>query len=1399
MTHLMTAKLKQVALMLLMAVLPLAAAAQDDRGLLQGFIEDNLSTEGRAVRIEGFAGALSSEATLELLTIADEDGIWLTLKDVTLNWSRLALLRGRLEVTKLSAGEILVPRFPKPQQSVDIPDAEATGFSLPDLPVAINVEEVAANRIVLGAPLLGEEVSLSLAGSLQLDDGVGNAKLDVTRLDRSSDKVALDVRYSNADHQLGVDLTVTEDAGGLASRLMGIPGAPPLKLTVLGDDPLEDFTAEIALETDGEQRIGGTVAVQSPAPDPAAPDAPTPLQFSVDIGGDIAPVFAPEYRAFFGREIALTVRGSKPADGGLGIDVLSLKSAALTLDGTLQLGADNWPRSFDLTGRLASANGDAVLLPLSGPKTTLDGADLKLRFDHETGDEWRLTLDATGLVRDDLTLDAAQISGGGTLAKGEGAAPGRVDGALDLAATGLALTDPDLKAALGDALNGDIVFDWTQGTPFRLSSLSVNGQDFSVEGSAEIAGLSKPMAPRLSASVAVKAADLGRFAGLAGADLQGATDVQIDVVTTPMDGEIEVSVSGTAQDLAVGQPRLDPLLTGRTQLRLDARRGKDGTFLDTARVTSANVDLDASAAWKSAGSTADLMLKLVDTAVIAPGLSGPATLRLDADQAGDVWTISAGASGPGEAVMTANGTIDVVGGKPGLFDGRASIVATDFSRYSALAGRDLGGAASVVIDARGNAADLSGQAELQMNGQDLAIGIEAADRILRGASSLRIDAERSADGALTLSKGIITTPQLDATAQGFYASDGAGTATVDLAGDDLSIGIAQVDRLLRGKSSAHVEALRSADGGITLRAGRLNTPQIDATANGFLAANGAARASVDVTGNNIAIGIAQVDSLLRGRSTLNAEVARDADGTLVIDSAALRTPQVTADVSGTLGTGGNSTARIDARVSNVALLAPGISGPGTIKGTVRGDGSGYVIDTDATGPAGITAKITGRIGNDRNLNLQARGKVPLALANFAISPRSLSGIANFDLAVNGPPAVSSVTGTITTSGAGLALPKLKLALQGINANVRLTGGAAQIDASAGVSTGGRLAVNGRIGLSGGYQADLAADLQGVGITDPGLYTTKANGRITLNGPLTGGANIAGTINLGKVSIQVPSGAITAGANLPGLEHINEPAAVRRTRAFADMLNGGGNGGPGTEASGPVFGLDVTVNAPARIFVRGRGLDAELGGALRLRGNTAQVIPEGRFNLLRGRLDILGKRLDLTEGYLQMQGSFVPYLHLVAQTTSGDVQIIIGIDGPATEPEITFSSQPDLPEDQVVSQLIFGRDLSQISAFQAIQLASAVATLAGKGGGGVVGKLRQGVGLDNLDVTTGAEGNTEVKAGKYLSENIYSEVEVDSEGETQINLNLQINKRLKAKGSFGAGGNSGLGVFFEKDY
>jgi translocation and assembly module TamB len=117
----------------------------------------------------------------------------------------------------------------------------------------------------------------------------------------------------------------------------------------------------------------------------------------------------------------------------------------------------------------------------------------------------------------------------------------------------------------------------------------------------------------------------------------------------------------------------------------------------------------------------------------------------------------------------------------------------------------------------------------------------------------------------------------------------------------------------------------------------------------------------------------------------------------------------------------------------------------------------------------------------------------------------------------------------------------------------------------------------------------------------------------------------------------------------------------------------------------------------------------------------------------------------------------------------------------------------------LSRLLFGRALNTLSAFQAAQLAGAVANLAGRGGEGIMAKLRRGFGLDDLDVTTAEDGTSSLTAGKYISRNTYTEIEVDQQGRSTINLNLDVTDNLTVRGSVSSDGQTGIGVFLEKDY
>jgi translocation and assembly module TamB len=193
-----------------------------------------------------------------------------------------------------------------------------------------------------------------------------------------------------------------------------------------------------------------------------------------------------------------------------------------------------------------------------------------------------------------------------------------------------------------------------------------------------------------------------------------------------------------------------------------------------------------------------------------------------------------------------------------------------------------------------------------------------------------------------------------------------------------------------------------------------------------------------------------------------------------------------------------------------------------------------------------------------------------------------------------------------------------------------------------------------------------------------------------------------------------------------------------------------------------------------------------------------VIPEGQFDLIRGRMDLLGNRLNLTEGLIQLQGAFDPFLRFVAETTTDAVTAEITIEGPASAPVLRFTSTPDLPEDEVLSLLLFGRDLSTISPLQAVRLAAAIATLSGNGGN-LTGGLRQGLALDDLDVTTDEDGATQARIGKYISDNIYTEITADTDGNNRIDLNLQLSPSVTARGRLNSDGETGLGLFIERDY
>jgi translocation and assembly module TamB len=1250
-----------VILCLFLAAPAPAQQAEDDRGFLTGLIEDATSGLGREVRLEGFEGALASRATVEVITIADDAGVWLRLEDASLQWTRSALLAGEIRIKELAAARIILSRVPEPAGGPDVPSAQASPFTLPDLPVSVEIGEIRADRIEIAEPFLGEPVTARLAGALSLVDGLADADLTLERLDDKTGRFALDTRYDEASGQLALSLLAEEGQNGIAARMLGLPGRPALRLEVTGDAPIAAFDAELSLATDGTDRVTGRVQLGREG---GEPDVPGETWFNLALTGDLRPLLQEDYHTFFGDTSSLLASGVREGDGALDLTSLSIETEQLSLGGSARIGAQGWPEAFDLTGRMAAADGRPVRLPLSGPRTEVAAADIALRYDAAEGEGWSGRFTAQGLARPDLSADRLTLRGSGTITEGAGGDRGRFAAELDYAATGLALDDPARAEALGSDIRGTLRFARLEGEPFEVQALTVQGAGLSARASAFVRGADARFRTRAEAQI--EARDFGRFSGLVGRPLAGDGQIALTGTFRPFDGIFEVDLSAETRDLGLGLARLDPLLTGPTRLSLTAARDETGTRLDNLTLHGDHLSAEASAEITGETATGEIAARITETRRIDPALAGPGTFDADLQTDSDgVVTADATLTAPDTRLTTE--VTATPEGEGYALAGRAALDARDLSRFSGLTGQRLGGA-------------------------------------------LRIEA------------------------RGDYAT---GT--------------------------------------------------------------GAAEAGLTVTTQDLRAGPAGLDPLLRGAGELRADFDQGPSGRIALTGLRARFPNISADGNVDIGDDGFARADLDMRLADVGLLAPDFSGPATARIEAAQDARGWQVSGRGSGPAGTTGQANGRVGNDGQLALNLAGQAPLGLANAVIAPRQISGLARYDLSVSGPARPASLSGEVMLSDGRLTAPNMGQAVEALSGRIGLGGGLARLDIGGDLAAGGQVAASGSIGLSAPNPADLRLDLQRARLRDPALYETRATGTIRVDGPLTNGPGISGRIDLARSEIRVPSSPVSTLGDLPRVTHRSPGAAVRQTldRAGVDP-DPGRRGGSG--AGGRPSALDLRIDAPARIFVRGRGLDAELGGSLRLTGTTAAVRPIGRFDLLRGRLDILGQRFDLTEGYAELQGDFTPYLRLVARTearSGTDVSIIV--EGPADNPDVRFESSPELPQDEVLAQLLFGRDLSSISPLQAVQLASAVATLSGRGGGGAMEGLREGLDLDDFDVTTDEDGNAAVRAGKYLSENVYTDIIVGADGTSEINLNLDVTDDVTARGSFGSEGESSLGVFYERDY
>ncbi len=460
-------------------------------------------------------------------------------------------------------------------------------------------------------------------------------------------------------------------------------------------------------------------------------------------------------------------------------------------------------------------------------------------------------------------------------------------------------------------------------------------------------------------------------------------------------------------------------------------------------------------------------------------------------------------------------------------------------------------------------------------------------------------------------------------------------------------------------------------------------------------------------------------------------------------------------------------------------------------------GNRLTVDTSLAGDAGMSLKGGGSvvITGNRAMDMRFTGNLPFAVLGAPLAQQGLvaDGVATVNLQIGGTAAAPVINGTVSTNGAKLVDVRRNMAVNNLTATVTFNGSQAVISRLTGsLGGGGTISASGTIGIqpAGGFPADISIKLDKAVYVDGTLVVSTVNGTVGLRGPITN-ATLSGKLRLDKTSITVPEKLPTSLREID-IRHKNAP------RAVLAQLRDDGERKPGEKSS--VITLDLEIDAPSHIFVRGRGIDAELGGLVTIRGTAAAPIVTGGFTMRRGRMTILNRRLDFSDkSRITFAGDMTPALDMEATSASGTTTLTVDVAGLATDPAITFSSSPQLPQDEVLAQLIFGQSMSKLSPVQIAQLADAVSQLAGNRSTSLFEGLRNQLGVDDFDVSTDSKGQTSVSVGRYLNDRTYFELQQGGSAGAKAVINLDVGRGVKLRGGAGGNGEGEAGIVYEREY
>lgn len=1310
------------------------------RAFVEATVED-LDIAGQRIEIDGLKGSVLGQFKMDRIELKGRDGVWLVARDVSVDWSPRALLSKTLDVNAIRVADLDIlqrPIFVPGESNGEkrVETFDINGIELPD--------------VLIGEPIVGQAIQMSASGDLRHGPDGGDAVLSA-RSDQA-DIIDADLSWS-PDLVLSGEADIDGAPGGLIAGLLRL-------------DPGQRITADVTTQVSETQLVAQID--NTDFADLLIQRGQSQVSVSGTVQPDQLPVLA-RLSDILGGETQ--IEATLPLDQGA-VATVSIRSPLVTLDASgaqqddvivldsVALAARDPFRSFnfdDVSIGMLTATGQATLGETYSFEGQVEGQDIRYK---------------------DYAVD--RLQGPATLSFSDARL------AFDTALTGIASTTQAARANGARVIAAGEVNLQTRNIAFSRADIALPGLGFQGRGSV---GFGDVRSSEFSGRYDV---DTKLFRDRPRAKLSGQATLR-----STANGPV-ADVTGRARNITGLASAVEPLAADGLTYKATLRFNGGAVIVPRFTVTNERVQAKGNARWKDGQITADIDYDVKTyafaavTAADAQGraaLSGPPS-EITFETTATVAALNAGALDMTAVEVDADGTYaggvialqgDLTGdseqgrittsGQVVLEDGEWAVSELQGSLGELIASGTLSGMGGDIAALRG---------DLVVSGTSPLVPADAIEaKILLSDAQVDIDATFTGLNAWRLEEGAVRLLAKGPREAVAFDVEAEGRTTVRDIERPLTL-------TANGLADLSVDAITAqsdfdlAIGTLTL-AGEASARQTEQGWGGALDAaglGGQINAALDPTeGQGLffdlkSVSIAQVLRLLArpvSEGTISGEgrFAPTADGiegvaNLSLDD--LRSPI--------------STAVPISIVTQITLADEQLTA--TLRATEGGlDGQALIegpIDTLPTEPFLVYPLVTPLQGR---ANLQ--GEIGPVVELFLPPRTDVAGTIDTEIAFTVPSTPTGLNGRIALTDGRFEQGVLGLNLKNITMIAELFGETFTVPTlSAEGVKGGTLSGSGRMGLGEGTgTVDIQAEKLRV--------VNRREGHAEVSGELTVSRTaelfrLAGELRVTDADLNI---ARLPKPGLPTLEvDFGDKPDEAADRSFATAV---------TE-------LDVNIISNGRIKVTGRGLNASMNLNARVRGAFDNPVVAGDMSIARGRFDFLSKRFEFRESSVILRDDVMKsILSLEAVRQTPDLTAVVAITGTLDRPEIKLTSEPNLPEDEVLSRILFGRSPTQLSAIEAARLAAALTQLSGGSGFDLFGSLENAVGLDTLEIGQNDTGQAQLTTGKYLSDNVYLEIRTAAEGTPGIAVEWQIRKNISLEAETLPDERQKLSVQWKRDF